>query len=146
MMFSIWHNWFILCWMSNHWYCTACRTSTPRPLCVVASEATRVSVYMIYLRDLFSWLLDCQWEPILRCNKSTEVEKDWFSSLTLSNVHIPTKCACACARPTRVGVVKIFARALSLATPLAKFLDQRLSLQQLYIANNLALLLCSIIQ
>ena len=40
----------------------------------------------------------------------------------ISTGYIPTKCACA--RPTKVGVVKNFARALSLAIPLAKFLDQ----------------------
>ena len=40
--------------------------------------------------------------------KSTEFEKDWFSFLTLSNVHIPTKCACA--RQTKVGVIKIRTR------------------------------------
>ena len=87
-MFSTWRNWFTLCWMSNHWYCIACSTSTPRPLSIVASEATSVCVWSIW--EISSVALAAR----LPMGTNTKIQINSFTLkrigciLMLSNVHI----------------------------------------------------------
>ena len=72
---------------------------------------------MIYLRDPSLQLVTAL--PIgsnSKMQRNLDVEK--------VSMHVPTKCACA--RPTKVSMVKNFMHTLSLAIPLGNILDQHM--------------------